>query len=147
MRRSHLRHAPAWGPASEPSRSHAPALVAAVWLFVCPAPPAGGQTIQKLPMLYSYRSGELWLQWETDSDPEGTEHVVEWGVASSGENQTPSATTIELDGSHFVHRAILSELTPATEYRYRIRSGASASSEFPRGSLRRVTRTWQAEST
>jgi predicted phosphodiesterase len=112
------------------SLRQAPVLLAAGWLLVWLALPAAGQTIQKLPMLYTYRSDELWLEWESDSDPEGTEHVVEWGEASTAENQTPSATTIELDASHFVHRAVLSGLAPATEYRYRVRSGASASSEF-----------------
>jgi hypothetical protein len=105
-------------------------VVVAIWLLVCPALPLAGQTIQKLPMLQTFRSGEIWLQWETDSDPEGTEHVVEWGLVSTAENQTPSATTIELDGGHFVHRAVLSGLAPATEYRYRVLSGASTSPEF-----------------
>jgi hypothetical protein len=112
------------------SGRHAAALVAASWLLVGPAPFAAGQIIQKLPMLQTYRSHEVWLQWETDSDPGGTAHVVEWGLASVDENQTPSTETIALDGSHFVHRAVLSGLAPATGYRYRVRSGASASPEF-----------------
>jgi hypothetical protein len=108
----------------------AAALVAAAWLLVGPAASAPGQVIQKLPMLHTYESDEVWLQWETDSDAVGTEHVVEWGQASVGENQTPSTATIALDGSHFVHRAVLSGLAPDTAYRYRVSSGASVSPEF-----------------
>jgi predicted phosphodiesterase len=112
------------------SGRRATALVAAVWLLVGPALSAPGQIIQKLPMLHTYRSDEVWLQWETDSDPDGTAHVVEWGLVSVDENQTPSTATIALDGSHFVHRAVLPGLVPATGYRYRVRSGASISPEF-----------------
>lgn len=91
---------------------------------------AGAQTLTKQPLLQTLRGEELWLQWETDSDPAPGSHFVDWGVASVTENATASIATIEVDPSHFVHRAVLTGLATGATYRYRVRSGASASPEY-----------------
>ena len=88
------------------------------------------QTLTKLPMLQTMRATEMWLAWETDSDPGAGTHFVDFGEGSVSEQTVASSETIEVDPSHFVHRAMLSGLAPATAYRYRVRSGAAQSPEF-----------------
>lgn len=89
---------------------------------------AHAQTITTLPMLLTMRGTEMWLQWETNSDPGS--HFVDFGEASVAEQTVASSETIALDATHFMHRAVLSGLTPDTTYFYRVRSGATQSAEF-----------------
>jgi predicted phosphodiesterase len=91
---------------------------------------AAAQTITKQPLLQTMRGSELWLQWETDSDPTPGQHFVDWGLASVTENTAASTQTLMVDASHFVHRAALTGLQPGTPYRYRVRSGPSQSPEY-----------------
>ena len=89
---------------------------------------AHAQAFTKLPMLQTMRSTESWLQWETDSDPGS--HFVDFGEASVTEQTVASSATIAIDATHFVHRAVLTGLTPDTTYLYRVRSGAAQSAVF-----------------
>lgn len=91
---------------------------------------ASAQSISKLPMLQTVRGSEMSLQWETDSDPNGTAHEIDWGLASTAENTSPSSATLALDATHFVHRVTLTGLQPETQYVYRVRSGAASSAQF-----------------
>ena len=88
------------------------------------------QSITKLPVLSTFRSDEIQLQWETDSDPGGATHQVHWGLSSTGENATASFETQEVATDGFVHRAILAGLQPGTQYVYRVQSGPALSPEF-----------------
>lgn len=91
---------------------------------------AVAQSITKLPMLSTFRTDEVQLQWETDSDPGGTTHEVQWGLATTGENTTASFETQQVAIDRFVHRARLVGLQPASQYVYRVESGAAQSAEF-----------------
>jgi len=97
-----------------------------VWL---PAS-ASALAITKLPMLQTYRTGEVRVQWETDSNPPGTEHRLEWGMASPAESSVLAQATIQLSPSHFVHRAVATGLSAQTAYLYRVRSGAVVSATY-----------------
>lgn len=106
------------------------ALALACWLPLLPATHALAQALTKLPMPQSYRGGELRVQWETDSNPGGTVHRLDWGVASVAENSVTSLQTIAVAADRFVHRAVATGLTAETSYVYRVRSGATASATF-----------------
>jgi len=94
------------------------------------ATPVGAQTLTKLPLLQVYRSDEIWVQWESDSDPPASEHVVEWGLASTAENTTASSETIAISAGRFLHRAVLAGLSPGASIQYRVRSGSDTSATF-----------------
>jgi predicted phosphodiesterase len=105
-------------------------LLAAAALVCTGAGYAGAQTLTKLPLLQAHRTDELWVQWETDSDPAGVDHVVEWGPISPSQNTTFSSQTIGVDVDRFLRRAVIAGLTPDTAIQYRVRSGASTSPTF-----------------
>ncbi len=108
-----------------------------LWLLLLPALallPASGaraQVFTKLPMPQSFRADELRVQWETDANPIGTVHALDWGIASPGENSLPAQQTIEVAADRFVHRAVATGLAAGTSYVYRVRSGASTSATYP----------------
>ncbi len=111
-----------------PLRTAALLVVTGIGLGV--AAPAGAQTLTKLPLLQVHRSDEIWVQWETDTDPVGADHVVEWGVVSTAENVTASSQTLAVGAGRFLHRAVLTGLSPGTAIQYRVRSGSDTSPVF-----------------
>lgn len=100
-----------------------------VCLLLAPLP-ARALIITKLPMLQSWRTSEVRVQWETDANPPGTEHRLEWGLASPAENFVLAQATIQLSPSHFVHRAVATGLTAQTAYLYRVGSGGVFSTTY-----------------
>lgn len=91
---------------------------------------AHAQVITKLPMLQTYRTNEVRVQWETSSNPAGTQHRLEWGATSPTENSVAALTTITVAPDKFLHRAIATGLTAETSYVYRVRSGATLSPTY-----------------
>jgi len=92
---------------------------------------ARAQTLTKLPMLESFRTSEVRVQWETDSDPPGTDSRLEWGPASPAQFSVAAQPAIQLAPDRFVHRAIATGLSPQTAYLYRVRSGPALSATYP----------------
>jgi 3',5'-cyclic AMP phosphodiesterase CpdA len=84
--------------------------------------------ITKLPMLQDVRSDAMTLLWETDGNL--AQHAVDWGRSSLTENTLLQIETLEIDSTHFVHRATLSGLETETRYVYRVRSGGTNSPTF-----------------
>jgi 3',5'-cyclic AMP phosphodiesterase CpdA len=84
--------------------------------------------ITKLPLLQDYRQDAMTLFWETDGNK--ALHAVEWGRAQVTEHSLANVETLQIDSTHFVHRATLTGLTPETTYVYRVRSGASVSATY-----------------
>jgi predicted phosphodiesterase len=92
---------------------------------------ARAQALTKLPMLHSYRADELRVQWETDSNPPGTVHALDWGTSSVTQNSVVAIETLAVAADRFVHRARATGLDPGGAYVYRVRSGANASAVYP----------------
>ena len=92
------------------------------------APTRVSPQITKLPMLQDYRQDAMTLLWETDGNL--ASHAVDWGRESVTEQTLTRVETLQLDASHFVHRATLTGLLPETRYVYRVRSGDTFSSTF-----------------
>jgi hypothetical protein len=90
--------------------------------------PAVNPRIIALPILQDYRPNAMTLLWETDGNLGS--HAVDWGRASVSEQTLSCVETVQLDSSHFIHRATLAGLAPETSYVYRVRSGASVSAAF-----------------
>lgn len=84
--------------------------------------------ITKLPMLQDVRPDAMTLLWETDGNL--ARHFVDWGRSNILENTLGQIETLQIDGTHFVHRATLTGLQVETRYVYRVRSGASNSATF-----------------
>ena len=84
--------------------------------------------ITKLPMLQDVRRDTMKLFWETDGNL--VHHAVEWGRANVGEHTLTQIETLQIDGTHFVHRAVLAGLDAETRYLYRVRSGTAVSPTF-----------------
>ncbi len=106
-----------------------------VWLLllivVLPlARAAQAQNFTKLPMLQSFRTNELRVQWETDANPVGTVHALDFGLASPSESSVLASQTIELAANRFLHRAVASGLSADTAYVYRVRSAATQSATY-----------------
>jgi len=80
--------------------------------------------ITKLPMLQDVRKDAMTLIWETDGNL--TRHYVDWGRSNITEHTISRIESMQIDGSHFVHRATISGLTMETRYVYRVRSGTNA---------------------
>ncbi len=78
-------------------------------------------TITKLPMLQDVRTNAMRLLWETDANL--CEHAVEWGRTNVAEQSLADIETLQIDATHFVHRATLTGLEAETRYVYRVRSG------------------------
>ncbi len=84
--------------------------------------------ITKLPMLQDYRQDAMTLLWETDGNL--ASHTVEWGRSNITENTWSQIETVQIDSTHFVHRATLTGLSPETSYVYRVRSGGTLSATY-----------------
>lgn len=95
------------------------------------APAAQAQNLTKLPMPQSFRTNELRVQWETDANPVGTVHALDYGLSSPSEGSVPASETIALAADRFVHRALATGLAADTAYVYRVRSGSMTSATFP----------------
>jgi acid phosphatase type 7 len=92
-----------------------------VWPLVNPQ-------ITKPPILQDYRQDAMTLFWETDGNL--ATHAVDWGQTNVSEHTLTQVETVEIDGTHFVHRATLSGLSPESRYVYRVRSGATVSANY-----------------
>lgn len=84
--------------------------------------------ITKLPMLQDVRPDTMTLLWETDGNLAG--HAVEWGRSNVAENTFTAIETLQIDSTHFVHRATLTGLARETHYVYRVRSGTNITATF-----------------
>jgi hypothetical protein len=84
--------------------------------------------ITKLPLLQDYRQDAMTLCWETDGNL--ALHAVDWGQNNISEHTLDQIETVQIDETHFVHRATLTNLAPQTRYSYRVRSGNSTSPVF-----------------
>lgn len=97
--------------------------------LIRPWPVAPGRpVITKLPMLQDVRREAMTLLWETDHNR--ALHAVEWGRESVSENRLTRVESLQIDGSHFVHRAVLTGLSAGREYVYRVRSGDTVTPVF-----------------
>lgn len=91
---------------------------------------ARAQAITKLPMPQSFRPTEARVQWETDANPAGAQHRLEWGTASPTQNFVAALSTTQLAPDRFLHRALATGLAPETAYLYRVRSGSALSATY-----------------
>jgi predicted phosphodiesterase len=101
--------------------------------------------ITKLPMLQDTRTNAMTLIWETDGNL--ARHYVDWGRSNIAEHTLALIETLEIDATHFVHRATIPGLEVETSYVYRVRSGTNATPTFsfmtaPRRSTPFVTAWW-----
>ncbi len=85
-------------------------------------------TITKQPMLQDVRTNAMTLIWETDGNL--ARHFVDWGRSNLIENTLSQIESLQIDATHFVHRATIPGLATETEYVYRVRSGAAATATF-----------------
>ena len=85
------------------------------------APVSFTPTITKLPMLQDVRTDAMRLLWETDGNT--CLHAVEWGLSNVTEHTLTDIETLQIDATHFVHRANITGLSIETDYVYRVRSG------------------------
>ena len=92
-------------------------------VFQLPTP-----TITKLPMLQDVRPNAMTLFWETDGNL--ARHYVDWGRNNINEQTFSQIETLQIDGTHFVHRATLSGLEIETRYVYRVRSGTNITATY-----------------
>jgi len=91
-----------------------------------PLPPPN---ITKLPMLQDVRTNAMTLIWETDGNL--ARHYVDWGRSNITERTISQIETLQIDATHFVHRATIPDLEAETRYVYRVRSGTNATAVFP----------------
>lgn len=84
--------------------------------------------ITKLPMLQDVRPDAMTLIWETDSNL--ARHFVDWGRSNVTEHTISQIETLQIDATHFVHRATISGLEIESSYVYRVRSGPNATATF-----------------
>lgn len=101
--------------------------------------------ITKLPMLQDVRTDAMTLIWETDGNL--ARHYVDWGRSNITENTVSQIETLQIDATHFVHRATIPGLTVETRYVYRVRSGTNFTTPYsfttaPRPSSPFVTAWW-----
>lgn len=80
--------------------------------------------ITKLPMLQDVRKDAMTLLWETDGNL--ARHYVDWGRSNINEHTISRIESMQIDATHFVHRATISGLEMETRYVYRVRSGTNA---------------------
>ena len=90
--------------------------------------PGAAPQMTKLPMLQDVRQNAMRLLWETDGN--AVTHAVDWGRNDVTENSITDVETLQIDATHFVHRATISSLQTETRYVYRVRSGPTSSPEF-----------------
>jgi len=101
--------------------------------------------LTKKPMLQGVRTDAMTLIWETSHNL--AEPLVEWGVGDVSERALTRVETLQIDSSHFVHRAVITGLDAETEYVYRVRNGATVSGSYrfrtaPRPETPFVTAWW-----
>ena len=84
--------------------------------------------ITKLPMLQDVRPDAMTLIWETDGNL--ARHYVDWGRSNITEHTLSQIETLQIDATHFVHRATIPGLEIETSYVYRVRSGANATPAY-----------------
>ncbi|NOS71897.1 MAG: hypothetical protein HOP33_18450 [Verrucomicrobia bacterium] len=101
--------------------------------------------ITKLPMLQDVRTDAMTMIWETDGNL--ARHYVDWGRSNIAEHTLGTIETLQIDATHFVHRATIPGLETETSYVYRVRSGTSATATFsfttaPKTSSPFVTAWW-----
>jgi predicted phosphodiesterase len=84
--------------------------------------------ITKLPMLQDTRTNAMTLIWETDGNL--ALHYVDWGRTNIAEHTISQVETLQIDTTHFVHRATIPGLEAETSYVYRVRSGTNATSAY-----------------
>lgn len=77
--------------------------------------------ITKLPMLQDVRTNAMRLLWETDGNT--CHHSVEWGRSNVTEHTLTDVETLQIDATHYVHRANITGLETETSYVYRVKSG------------------------
>jgi predicted phosphodiesterase len=85
------------------------------------------------------------LIWETDGNL--VRHYVDWGRTNIAENIVSQIETLQIDTSHYVHRATIPGLAVETSYVYRVRSGTNVTAAYsfmtaPRRSTPFVTAWW-----
>ena len=102
-------------------------------------------TITKLPMLQDVRPDAMTLIWETDSNL--ARHYVDWGRSNITEHTLSQIETLQIDATHFVHRATIPGLEVETSYVYRVRSGSNTTPVYsfqtaPRRNTPFVTAWW-----
>lgn len=85
-------------------------------------------TITKLPVLQDGRPNVMNLLWETDV--EGSPNTVEFGINGVSENTITSVTTQMVSSTRYVHTATMQPLQTETVYKYRVRSGTTASAVY-----------------
>ncbi|MBI3850179.1 MAG: metallophosphoesterase [Verrucomicrobia bacterium] len=84
--------------------------------------------ISKLPMLQDVRPNAMTLIWETDGNL--ARHYVDWGRSNITEHTLGRIETLQIDATHFVHRATIPGLETETSYVYRVRSGTNATATY-----------------
>ncbi len=94
-----------------------------------PWPLSSSPQITKLPMLQDYRTNAMRLFWETDGNL--TRHYVDWGRSNVNENTISQIETVQIDATHFIHRATIRGLETEQHYVYRVRSGTTTSATYP----------------
>jgi hypothetical protein len=85
-------------------------------------------TITKLPFLQDYRTDAMNLIWETDTF--GSPNAIDFGLADVSEHTITDVITQQLNSTHYIHTATIQPLAAETTYKYRVRSGATASATY-----------------
>jgi len=101
--------------------------------------------ITKLPMLQDVRPDAMTMIWETDGNL--VTHQVDWGRSNITEHTLSQVETLQIDDTHFVHRATIPGLEVESRYVYRVRSGTNATATYafrtaPKRSSPFVTAWW-----
>jgi predicted phosphodiesterase len=84
--------------------------------------------LTKRPMLQDVRTNAMTLIWETDGNL--ARHYVDWGRSNITEHTVSQIETLQIDSSHFVHRATIPGLETETSYVYRVRSGSNVTPSY-----------------
>ncbi len=84
------------------------------------------QTIKVKPYLQDTTPTTTYINWETT---DGTESIVEFGITNALGNSS-SGTYINNNGTNKVHEVLLTGLTPATKYFYRVKTGTAISAIY-----------------
>jgi predicted phosphodiesterase len=92
------------------------------------APEVITPVITKLPMLQDVRTNAMQLLWETDGNL--CLHAVDWGRSNVTEHTISAVETLQINATHFVHRATITGLDAETAYVYRVRSGTAATPAY-----------------
>lgn len=79
-------------------------------------------------MLQIVHTNAITVMWETDGLAASSQ--LEWGRAKTTEHTCTNIATIKVTNRHFVHRARVTGLAPATRYLYRVRCGSQVTPTF-----------------